>query len=29
MAELITEAHASMTDVLSHPTSRLHKNLER
>lgn len=29
MVEMITEAHTSMTDVLSLPTNGLHKNLER
>jgi len=29
MAGIITEALWSMTDILSHPTNGLHKNLDR
>jgi len=29
MAEIIIETHRSMTDILSHPTNGLHKNLDR
>jgi len=29
MAEVIIEAPRSMTDILSHPTNGLHKNLDR
>jgi len=29
MAEIITETHTCMTNILSHPTNGLHKNLDR
>jgi len=29
MAEIITEAPRSITDILSHPTNGLHKNINR